>query len=400
MAKISVIVPVFNIENYIEHCILSICNQTFSDLEIILVDDGSTDRSGTICDTYKERDNRIKVIHKEQEGLVSARKTGLLESTCDYVTYVDGDDWIEPNAYKSMYEDMCNYDVDVVFYGHYENIGECQKRVLHNISKGFHDKKSLNENVYPQMISSEKFFSWRLFPALWDALFKREILFEVQMEVSEDIVVGEDAACIYPLVLRANSIYVSDKCFYHYRQSAVSMIKAVKRKEIERRECQILFSDVNAKFEKLRGIYDLRKQWLCYMLFVMIPRSDHLLDGFDELPFLFPFPNISKGMRLAIYGAGTYGRRLYKYLENSIDYDVVAWFDKNYIEFQKEGLCVQSPNQMGNYDFDAIVIANMFADARMQIFEVIRKECPEVTVGMIDEQFVTSVESLKAFRLI
>lgn len=101
-AKISIIVPVYNIEKYIVRCIESILNQTYSNLEIILVDDGSTDSSGGICDEYAKKDDRIVVIHKVNGGLSDARNAGLKVVTGDYIGYVDGDDWID----STMYEDM------------------------------------------------------------------------------------------------------------------------------------------------------------------------------------------------------------------------------------------------------------------------------------------------------
>ena len=94
---VSVIVPVYNISGYLERCLQSILSQTYVDLEIILVDDGSEDSSGQICDQYAEIDNRIRVIHKKNGGLVSARKAGVSAASGDYVVWVDGDDWIEPD---------------------------------------------------------------------------------------------------------------------------------------------------------------------------------------------------------------------------------------------------------------------------------------------------------------
>ena len=91
--KISVIIPIYNISKYVDRCISSVCDQTYANLEIILIDDGSTDNSGEICDRYAELDKRIQVIHKENGGLVSARKAGMRASTGSLIAYVDGDDW-------------------------------------------------------------------------------------------------------------------------------------------------------------------------------------------------------------------------------------------------------------------------------------------------------------------
>ena len=114
---VSVVVPIFGIDRYLGICIESILDQTYKNLEIILVDDGSKDRCSEICDLYARKDSRIKVIHKANGGLVSARKAGLETATGEYVGYVDGDDWIDPNFYASMAETILEYDSDIVVAG-------------------------------------------------------------------------------------------------------------------------------------------------------------------------------------------------------------------------------------------------------------------------------------------
>lgn len=116
--KLSVIVPVYNVETYLNRCIDSIINQTYKNLEIILVDDGSTDKSGKICDKYAAIDSRIKVIHKKNGGLVSARKYGVMNATGDYITDVDSDDWIENQAFSYMIEKLSQYNPDMLVLGH------------------------------------------------------------------------------------------------------------------------------------------------------------------------------------------------------------------------------------------------------------------------------------------
>ena len=109
---ISVIVPIYNVENYINRCLNSIINQTYKNLQIILVDDGSTDDSGKVCDKYALKDSRIKVIHQKNSGPVRARKTGLEASTGEYIGFVDSDDWIEPNMYEEMLNNLIQTNAD------------------------------------------------------------------------------------------------------------------------------------------------------------------------------------------------------------------------------------------------------------------------------------------------
>lgn len=114
---LSVIVPVYNTEPYLRKCIESVCNQTYKNLEIILVDDGSTDLSGTICDKFAAKDSRIKVIHKENEGLVSARKAGVLAARGEYIANIDGDDYIDLEMFKTMMQVALQQGVDMVQCG-------------------------------------------------------------------------------------------------------------------------------------------------------------------------------------------------------------------------------------------------------------------------------------------
>ena len=118
MAKISIIIPVYNTEEYLRQCLDSVLLQTFRDIEIICVDDGSTDSSPQILDSYKAHDSRIKVIHKENTGLVAARKTGLAAATGKYIGYVDSDDWIEPMMYEKLYKLVSKQTVDEIGRAH------------------------------------------------------------------------------------------------------------------------------------------------------------------------------------------------------------------------------------------------------------------------------------------
>lgn len=117
MAKISIIIPVYNVERYLEKCIDSILQQTFKDIEVVLVNDGSQDQCGEICDRYKQKDNRIKVVHKENGGVASARNAGLKIATGEWIGWVDADDWIEPDMFNYLIENAIVYGADIAEIG-------------------------------------------------------------------------------------------------------------------------------------------------------------------------------------------------------------------------------------------------------------------------------------------
>lgn len=141
--KVSVIVPVYNVpEKYLEKCVSSLVNQTLNDIEIILVDDGTPDTSGKLCDVYAKKDSRIKVVHQENKGLCGARNTGVKSSTGEWISFVDGDDWIEPNAYEKLYNIGTKNNVDVVMFGYVKDYPS--KSVIMHYDKYFENKKVYN----------------------------------------------------------------------------------------------------------------------------------------------------------------------------------------------------------------------------------------------------------------
>lgn len=396
---ISIIIPVYNAKEYLADCIEGILAQSFTDFELILVDDGSTDGSHRICDDYQKKDSRVIAIHKGNGGSANARNIGLQVSQGQYIAYVDADDWIEPDMYERMYQKLMEQDVDIVMCGRYEDVGDISKRVYHGIPEGRYGKEEMLRAVYPQMISKGDFFEYGILPVIWDKLFRRECLERFQLAVDERIVMGEDAACVYPCLLNADSIYVMQECLYHYRQSTTSIIKQVPDKNLEREQFHILHKTVHGSLSRYASTYDLRPQWESFMLFLMLPRADGLYEGFDELGYLFPFPKVRKGSRIVLYGAGTYGQRLHRYLERTGFCQLAAWVDRDYIQYQSMNLQVESPEVIPERQYDAIVIAIVFGKPRNALYQELIQKYPKEKISVPDEGVLFSSESRKAFGL-
>ena len=220
--KISVVVPVYNVEEYLARCVDSILAQTYEKLEIILVDDGSQDNSGAICDAYGAKDVRVKVIHKENGGLSSARNTGLEAATGECIAFVDSDDWIEPDAYAHLFDLMEKYQVKLVCGGRYDVSGRTGERIV-----GLCPKKE-------EVISAEEMVG-RIF--LWDGcdssacdkLYHRSLLENFRYPEGK---VCEDVPVTYKIVLQADRVAMSDKPFYNYyhRPGSISMASAITEK--------------------------------------------------------------------------------------------------------------------------------------------------------------------------
>ena len=224
---LSIIVPVYNVGSFLPKCINSIISQTFTDFELILVDDGSTDNSVEICDAAAKKDSRVRVIHKENGGVVSARKAGLSVAVGKYAGYVDGDDWIDEHMYEHMVNAMEKYNCDMVMCDveHENKSVPLSSGSTHiNISGGYYNREQLENNVFPKMIYTGVFYKFGIYPVIWNKLYKREKLIKHQMAVDDDIRTGEDAACVYPYLLECDSLYfLENLSLYHYRRSRTQM---------------------------------------------------------------------------------------------------------------------------------------------------------------------------------
>ena len=205
--KISVIVAVYNIENYISRCIASLCNQSYHNLEILLVVDGATDGSGDICEKYAAQDDRIRVIYRENGGLSAARNTGITQATGDYIAFVDGDDWIEPDMYEVMARLALKYQADLV---------ACRYRCIYKDS--VKDDSTGKITVYTEPLSMllqylKEDEAYLIQHAAWNKLYKRELLGEERFPEGEWY---EDVVFSAKILSRVKTGVYIDTAFYNY----------------------------------------------------------------------------------------------------------------------------------------------------------------------------------------
>lgn len=207
---LSIIVPVYNVEKYIGKCIESIVNQTYKDLEIILVDDGSTDNSGKICDEWARKDKRIKVIHKKNGGLSDARNAGLDICTGDYIGFVDSDDYIELNMYEELLNDCI------------ENNCDCSISTI--IMEQENGKSKIEPKIEISKIGSN-IDGHRLIllsnPATVNKLYKKELFNNIRFPKGK---LYEDIVTIPYIIDKCKEIYISNKAYYHYLQRNNSIV--------------------------------------------------------------------------------------------------------------------------------------------------------------------------------
>ncbi len=227
---ISVIIPVYNTKNYLRRCLDSVSKQTYSNLEIICIDDGSSDGSQIIVDEFASRDARFKVLHKQNEGESSARNAGLRMATGDYWTFVDCDDWLEKNMYEELVDKIRKYHVDVVASAWYKD-DEYNSIKIENVlpvCTTVIDKETLLMYVYKRDY-------YRGFSYMWNKLYRRELFLDNEGKLilfPEDLELGGDVYYLARLVLNTNTAVYVDTAFYHYIQRETSGVhtKSLKKR--------------------------------------------------------------------------------------------------------------------------------------------------------------------------
>lgn len=223
---ISIIVPIYKVENYIKQCIDSIIAQTNKDIEIILVDDGSPDNCHAICDDYAKQDSRIKVVHKPNGGLISARKAGLQASTGEYVCFVDGDDYIESDMYENIKNAIDKTKADCIITQFYFDYPDNPTKSDYKLNKELYTRPEIEKEIFPTMLFDNQYYRFGIFPNCWTKVFKREILEKHLMDTDDRIRMGEDIAFTYPCLMECQTIAFVDKALYHYRINPESMTKS------------------------------------------------------------------------------------------------------------------------------------------------------------------------------
>ena len=214
LLKYSIVVPVYNIEKYIRRCVDSIINQTYENIEIILVDDGSTDNSGIICDEYK-KDHRVKVIHKINQGLGEARNSGLEIATGDYIAFFDGDDFVNTDLIKMCNDELVGNNVDIISYDYldYKNGVIIKHR---NINK---KRQYFNKEIECYLLDMiyNKNNKKRLHGCVWNKLFNLKFLKKIQFRfVSERIYISEDYYSNLILFKYVKTIINIPNALYYY----------------------------------------------------------------------------------------------------------------------------------------------------------------------------------------
>ncbi len=357
MPLISVIVPIYNVEQYLPKCIESIINQSYENLQIILVDDGSTDSSGYICEKYGKTDNRIVTIHKKNGGLVSARKSGLAVADGDYIGFVDGDDYIDKDMYKTLLDNLVKQNVDFVHSGFVKNNGE---RIYGTGATGKHviSSETIVDILNDLVLDIES--DLRVSPSIWSKLFKKEVVADAYQSVPDTQSYGEDLLCLCKCALSCKQFLVIDQAYYHYaiRENSITherdMRLVTKQYELYHCLCDL--------FQK-NNLYTQMKSTIEKYFITELSMGVQHMKGLSPQNYQYPDMQDLLDKRIVIYGAGDIGQDYYAWISRYERCSIAAWVDSNAQNIQLDYCRVLKPEELRNCIYDIIVIAVMTQNA-------------------------------------
>jgi len=270
---ISIIIPVYNDEKNISRCINSVLSQTYPDFECLLIDDGSTDKTSSICDSYSKKDKRISVYHKENEGISKTRQYGVDRANGEYIYFVDSDDWVESSFADDLLEEINKNKPDLLFFDYYKNytdeknIYKSQKPVLQN------------NDIIIEMILEKKILS-----CPWNFVISKKYLINNNIIFNTNINYGEDTLFILELMLNNPNIVYINKSYYHHFINDSSYTKTnIKQKYTDR---IIFYNFLSTLFQKYK-----REDMLKYNFFPMNDKFEMLSSGVftrNEYQTIFP----------------------------------------------------------------------------------------------------------------
>lgn len=274
-AKVSVVIPVYNVEDYLDRCVRSVLEQTLSDLQIILVDDGSPDRCPGMCDDYARQDPRIQVIHKRNGGLASARNAGMKAATGKWLFFLDSDDWLEPDGLERLYNEAEARDVDFVRYRSIRSgwpgmapHAPCMVEAVRELHEGFYDEDAIVKELYPRLLATSELTMGAVVGAC-SSLYRMDFLRENDLMFYEEVKFSEDLVFSARVVRAAKRFYFLDAPgVYHYFYNPNSISKSFRAGRWD--SCKSLIATCERDFSGDPD-YDFADQlhflrWFCIML--------------------------------------------------------------------------------------------------------------------------------------
>jgi glycosyltransferase involved in cell wall biosynthesis len=365
---ISVIVPIYKIESYLSKCIDSLLHQSFLDFELILVDDGSPDNCPKICDDYANLDKRVKVIHKQNGGLLSARKEGLKKATGKYIAYVDGDDWVDSFYLDTLFKLAEANDADLVTTGRFREFNGKIETIKPKLFGVFH-ANDIKTKILPKAIYTGDFCEHGISTYVWNKLFRKDILEKVLYDIPNEIVMGEDAAITYSYLCLTKNLVISRIPLYYYRQRHDSIVKSIENSEMEYYRLGLLTSFLKSKLSKVLGNDNVNQQLKHYLYSQILVRSGGLIRNDNNEIIFNPFLNTSRDAKIVVYSSGSFGQHILSTNLKTNFYKLVRWIDIDFHELNIGTQSVEPISSVNNSEFDYLIIATIDPTAYRSIRE-------------------------------
>lgn len=348
---LSVIVPVYNGEKYIKQCIISVLKQTYKEFELIIVDDGSTDRTSEIVDEFIKKDDRIRYIYKEHDGVLNARKCGVDNSKGEYIGFVDADDQVDEDMYW-LYISCIEDNVGVVAGGYYTYTQEG------NLIKNANSLPQGNYGVEKQdVLFSKMIFDFEsnrpgVVQSLCTKITRRDLLVKSYESVNKGISLGEDALISYQCILHSKNIVLTNECKYYYRMNEESMCN--KSESDTFNKIKIFYKSMNHCFNGLPSKWDFEKQIKMYitLFFQMALKKDFDIECTNE--YRTDILSLEPNLHIALYGAGKVGRSYYKSMCKNVNID--HWVDQDF-DRKIFGYKIEDISVLKNSQLDYVVLA-------------------------------------------
>lgn len=372
--KLSIIIPVYNVEEYLPRAIESVINQTYKNLEIILIDDGSTDNCSTICDEYAKKDSRIVIIHKENGGIVSAIKAGIKVATGDYSITLGSDDWIEKNAYEMVVEDIEKYHTDIVSFGWIKDYEDFSEEYPNILPEGLYTKEEF-WSVFNRNVRDNYFFSQPIDMSQVNKAIKTEIFKKHELACSEKLKKNVDDAVIFPILMDMSSIYIDSRYWYHYCVRKTSILWQAGNGDYSR--SVHLAEHLINMYQKYNGNSLYLKEFLLYkMIHHMMLDNPEM---FFEKDKCWIYPEVKKESNIIVYGKGVFANRLISRLKELNFSNIIDNIDSNDV-FRLQDI----------KDYDYIVVAVFNARIVKSILEVLKENHIEKNkILIIDKNKIT-----------
>lgn len=365
---VSIVVAIYNVEAYLDRCLESAVNQSYEMTEIILVDDGSTDLSGEICDTYAEKSTRIKVVHKKNGGLVSARKAGIAKAEGKYIGFLDGDDYIDRDMVKELVENIEETDADFVHSGYCV----CGRKIscFDNIVTRLDCNEDKEEFIRKYVLAENNTVS----PSIVTKLFKADLIKKCYNLVPDTQEVGEDLINLMECIMQSNKISFLNAANYHYmiRQGSLTNLEGIESL-MWQSGLYLAIKDILLRY----GCYEQVKKYLdCYFVGTIWQSLEKKFESqFLMTRYLFRNIELVANKKIVLYGAGNVGRDYYTQLSCCANCVIVAWIDNNYQNINYDNyMKVVGRESLKFLEYDYVVIAVMHQEQAEEIKATLERE--------------------------